>query len=67
MIVDFKSSDQEYNSVDKSIDKKLAAAEILIVDDDMFNLKCLHDQIRLQLKVHVCMASDGQQAIDVVK
>ena len=41
--------------------------QVLIVDDDMFNLQILNDLIRIQLQVIADQACSGQIAIDMVK
>jgi hypothetical protein len=41
--------------------------QVLIVDDDMFNLQILNDLIRIQLQVMANQACSGQIAIDIVK
>ena len=43
------------------------APQVLIVDDDMFNLQILNDLIRMQLQVTASQACSGQIAVDIVK
>lgn len=41
--------------------------QILIVDDDMFNLKILHDMMQIQFQVQTIKASSGSIAVETIR